>query len=69
MLTAPDTPSFEVMREPWLEMQRELAAPSSNSTHRVLDGVGHISLATEPEHAREVVGAIREVVEAVRGER
>ena len=66
VLTAPDTPGFEVMKEPWLEMQRELADLSSNSTHRVLDGAGHISLVTNPQYTREVVGAVRE---AVRGER
>ncbi len=72
VLTAPDTPGFEVMKEPWLEMQRELADLSSNSTHRVLDGAGHISLVTNPEYTQEVVGAAREAVEAVeavRGER
>ena len=69
VLTAPDTPGFEVMKEPWLEMQRELADLSSNSTHRVLDGAGHISLVTNPEYTQEVVGAVREAVEAVRGER
>ena len=66
VLTAPDTPGFEVMREPWLEMQEELAALSSHSTHRIVEGAGHISLATNPEHARVVVDAVREVVHAVR---
>ena len=66
VLTAPDTPGFEVMRDPWLEMQEELAALSSNSRHRVIEGAGHMSLVTDPEHTREVVGAVREVVEVVR---
>ena len=69
VLTAPDTPGFRAMKEPWLEMQRELADLSSNSTHHVLGGAGHISLVTNPECTREVVGAVREAVEAVRGER
>lgn len=66
VLTAPDTPGFEVMREPWLEMQRELAGLSRNSTHRVVEGAGHISLVTQPGHTRKVVEAVREVVEAAR---
>lgn len=36
VVTAPDNPGLAALREPWLEMQRELAAISSVATHHVL---------------------------------
>ena len=33
---------MEVMRDPWLEMQRDLAGASNTASHPVLDGAGHI---------------------------
>jgi pimeloyl-ACP methyl ester carboxylesterase len=48
------------------ELQAELAALSTNSTHRVIDGATHVTLVTHRGHAMSVVEAIRDVVEQVR---
>jgi len=50
----------------WPEMQEELAALSSDSTHRVVEGATHASLLYERHDAQETIGAILRVVEAVR---
>lgn len=62
VLTAPDNPGMAEMREPWLELQRELAGISDRSTHHVIEGAGHISLATEAPHVECVVDAIRDII-------
>ncbi len=69
VLTAPDNPGFGEMKEAWLEIQAELAALSSRDEHRVLEGASHVDTMIDPETAREVVGAVRKVVEAVRSGR
>jgi pimeloyl-ACP methyl ester carboxylesterase len=50
----------------WLELQDELAALSSNSSHRVVEGATHPSLVSERSDARVTSAAIFEVVDAVR---
>jgi hypothetical protein len=50
----------------WLEMQDELAALSSESIHRVVDGATHESLLYERRDARVSSAAIVQVVEAAR---
>lgn len=50
----------------WLELQEELAALSSNSINRVVDGATHESLLSEKRDAQATSAAILEVVEAVR---
>lgn len=47
----------------WLELQRELAATSSNSTHRVIQGSSHLMPVDKPQ---AVVDAIRELVDDAR---
>ncbi|MDP9437648.1 MAG: alpha/beta hydrolase [Actinomycetota bacterium] len=66
VLTAPDNPGFGEMKGPWLEMQVELAALSSRGEHRVLEGASHIGTMTDPATVREVVEAVRRVVEVAR---
>jgi pimeloyl-ACP methyl ester carboxylesterase len=48
------------------DLQAELAALATNSTHRVVDGATHVTLVTHRDHAMSVVEAIRFVVEQVR---
>jgi len=50
----------------WLELQDELAALSSNSLHRVVEGATHESLLFEKHDAWVTGAAILEVVDAVR---
>jgi pimeloyl-ACP methyl ester carboxylesterase len=50
----------------WLEMQEELAALSSDSVHRVVNGATHESLLYERRDAQVSSAAIDQVVEAVR---
>jgi hypothetical protein len=50
----------------WLELQDELAALSSNSVHRVVEGATHASLLDDQRDAQVTSMAILEVVEAVR---
>jgi pimeloyl-ACP methyl ester carboxylesterase len=52
----------------WLEMQEELAALSSDSSHRVVEGATHVSLLYERRDAQVTSAAILEVVEAVRND-
>jgi pimeloyl-ACP methyl ester carboxylesterase len=50
----------------WLTLQAELAASSSNSRHRVVDGATHSSVVDEAAHARTTSAAIIELVDAAR---
>ncbi len=52
----------------WLELQEELAALSSNSSHRVVEGATHETLLSEKRDARATSATILEVVEAVRND-
>jgi pimeloyl-ACP methyl ester carboxylesterase len=52
----------------WLEMQDELAALSSNSIHRVVEGATHESLLYDKHDSQVTSAAILEVVEAVRND-
>jgi pimeloyl-ACP methyl ester carboxylesterase len=52
------------MRRSWAEMQEELAALSTRSEHRFVEGAGHFIHANRPQ---AVVTAIRDVLAAVRG--
>lgn len=61
VLTALDKPPE--MLEPWLVLQRELAALSTNSDQRLIPGCGHYIQHEQPE---VVVTAVRDVVNAVR---
>jgi pimeloyl-ACP methyl ester carboxylesterase len=53
----------------WLEMQDELAALSSNSIHRVVEGATHESLLYDKGDSKVTSAAIEQVVEAVRTDR
>ncbi len=59
VLTGPDNPGMEAMREPWLDMQRDLARVSGAATHHVVAGAGHVAMATEPEPIHQLTNAIR----------
>jgi pimeloyl-ACP methyl ester carboxylesterase len=61
VLTALDKPPERL--EPWLVLQRELAALSTNSDQRLLPDCGHYIQHEQPE---VVVTAVRDVVNAVR---
>ncbi len=50
--------------ETWLILQAELAALSTNSQHRIVDGATHYIHHDEPD---AVIAAVRDVVTAVRG--
>jgi len=47
--------------EDWMQLQNELAALSSNSLHRIVEGATHGSLAFNPDHAHQVSQAIVQV--------
>ncbi len=49
-----------------LDLQRELAALSSESMHHIVKGASHVTLVTHREYASSVVEAIRQVVEKVK---
>jgi pimeloyl-ACP methyl ester carboxylesterase len=53
----------------WLEMQEELAALSSESIHRVVDGATHESLLYDEGDSQVTSAAIEQVVKAVRTDR
>jgi pimeloyl-ACP methyl ester carboxylesterase len=53
----------------WFEMQDELAALSSDSIHRVVEGATHESLLYDKDDAQVTSAAIEQVVEAVRADR
>jgi pimeloyl-ACP methyl ester carboxylesterase len=53
----------------WLEMQDELAALSSQSIHRVVDGATHESLLYDKGDSQVTSAAIEQVVDAVRTDR
>jgi pimeloyl-ACP methyl ester carboxylesterase len=63
VLTASGTMAFDPVHG---ELQAELAALSSNSTHHVVDGADHGSIVMSPEYARVVADDLCRVVEAVR---
>jgi len=50
----------------WRKLQAELAALSTNSVHRIVDGTGHQSLQLDNAAVPMTSAAILEVVEAVR---
>jgi hypothetical protein len=50
----------------WRELQTELAALSSNSVHRTIEGAGHSSFQFDNAYAPLTSAAILEVVEAAR---
>lgn len=50
----------------WTGLQNELAALSSNSLHRTIDGATHMSLPFNQKHANQVSALILQMVEAVR---
>jgi hypothetical protein len=50
----------------WRGLQDELAALSSNSVHRIIEGATHTSLVNDRLHAGATSDAIRQMVEAVR---
>jgi pimeloyl-ACP methyl ester carboxylesterase len=52
----------------WLEMQDELAALSTNSIHRVVEGATHESLLYDKGDSQVTSAAIHKVVEAVRND-
>jgi hypothetical protein len=52
----------------WLELQDELAALSSDSTHHVVEGATHVSLLYDRRDAQRTSTAIIEVVQAVRND-
>src|SRR3712207_3296114 len=52
----------------WFELQDELAALSSDSVHRAVEGATHESLLYERSDAQVTSAAIVEVVEAVRND-
>jgi pimeloyl-ACP methyl ester carboxylesterase len=47
------------------DVQAELAALATTSSHRVVDGATHVTLVTHRDHAKSVVEAIRQVVNQV----
>ena len=61
----PGAPADETRRV-LTELNREQAALSSNSVHRLIAGTSHTSLVNKREHAQATIDAIRQVVEAVR---
>jgi pimeloyl-ACP methyl ester carboxylesterase len=60
--TTPD----DAIRRVWTGINGELAALSTNSIHRVVEGATHMGLVYKREHAQVTLDAIRQVVEAVR---
>ncbi len=60
--TTPD----DATRRVWTDINGELAALSTNSSHRVIDGATHMGLLYKRDHAQATIDAIRQVVEAVR---
>jgi pimeloyl-ACP methyl ester carboxylesterase len=53
----------------WRNLQSELAALSTDSTHIVVEGAGHSTLQTDRRDARVTSEAIKEVVQAARTDR
>jgi len=52
----------------WYTLQSELAALSTDSNHRVVEGAGHSTLQTDREDAQETIVALVRVVKAVRSD-
>ena len=65
VLTGPDNPGMEALREPWLAMQRDLASLSGDSTHLVVEGAGHIAMATQPEPIQQLIQAIHDMIDGL----
>jgi len=63
VLTASGTMAFDPVHG---ELQAELAALSSNGTHRVVEGADHGSIVMSPEYARVVADYVCRVLEAAR---
>jgi pimeloyl-ACP methyl ester carboxylesterase len=63
VLTASGTMAFDPVHG---ELQAELAALSSNGTHRVVEGADHGSIVMSPEYARLVADYVCRVLEAAR---
>ena len=55
----------EDISDGWGDLQNELAALSTNSTHIIVEGSTHASLIFNPEHAHIVSQAIVQIVNAV----
>jgi hypothetical protein len=53
----------------WPEMQEELAALSSDSIHRIVEGATHVSLLYERHDVQVTSAAVEQVVEAARTDR
>jgi pimeloyl-ACP methyl ester carboxylesterase len=51
----------------WARLQAETSQLSTDGVHRTVPGAGHATLIQDPRYAKEVVDAVREVVQAVRG--
>src|SRR5829696_1306632 len=49
----------------WYTLQSELAALSTDSNHRMVEGAGHSTLQTDQENAQETIAAIVRVIKAV----
>jgi pimeloyl-ACP methyl ester carboxylesterase len=52
----------------WYTLQSELAALSTDSNHRVVEGAGHSTLQTDREDVQETIAALVRVVKAVRSD-
>ena len=65
VLTAPVFPIFQEAAESHLEMQKELAALSRNSTHLLLEGATHVATMTDSTVARMVAEGVHSVVREV----
>jgi pimeloyl-ACP methyl ester carboxylesterase len=51
----------------WARLQAETSQLSTDAVHRTIPGAGHATLIQDQRYAKEVVAAVREVVQAVRG--
>jgi pimeloyl-ACP methyl ester carboxylesterase len=56
----------DATRQVYTQLNREQAALSSNSIHRVVAGASHTSLVNNHDHAQTAIALIRQVVEAAR---
>jgi ketosteroid isomerase-like protein len=65
LVVSATTPDDETRRV-WTEMNGELAALSTNSVHRVIQGATHSGLLWKREHAQVTDDAINQVIEAAR---
>lgn len=51
----------------WARLQAETSQLSTDAEHRTVPGAGHATLIQDERYAKDVVAAVREVVQAVRG--